>query len=129
MSRFSTIRRHKQPPAASAAHSPLARNRFGTSSGHADRSGRDGGPDADNRLPASHSEDSVAKDTSDFSKRNSDGKPIMCHVLIDTLFSPVKMSSLSSIARHHITFHIDKPLYHLSAPYHAGHLYLTPQGS
>lgn len=60
VSRFSTIRRHK------STHSPLTRNRFGAS---ASEHGRDDG----SRIPGSLSEDSVAKDISDASKRNSDG--------------------------------------------------------
>ena len=76
MSRFSTIRRHK-----SAAHSPVGRlpNRtsgWGASAsehGTATREDSLSGP-RDTRLPGSVSEDSVAKEISDVSKRNSDGK-------------------------------------------------------
>ena len=62
VSRFSTIRRHK------STHSPLTRNRFGVSSAPDHRS-----RDDSSRIPGSLSEDSVAKDISDASKRNSDG--------------------------------------------------------
>ncbi|XP_054161019.1 potassium voltage-gated channel subfamily KQT member 5-like [Oppia nitens] len=76
VSRFSTIRRHK-----STTHSPLTRNRFGTSSANG-RHNRDDG----SRMPGSLSEDSVAKDISDASKRNSDdldgGIPlVLCNML------------------------------------------------
>lgn len=79
VSRFSTIRRHK-----SATHSPLTRNRFGTSA--SEQGGQTGASAApagredslsgtrDARMPGSLSEDSVAKEVSDASKRNSDGK-------------------------------------------------------
>ncbi|CAG2167141.1 unnamed protein product, partial [Oppiella nova] len=75
VSRFSTIRRHK------STHSPLTRNRFGTSSAP-DHHSRDDG----SRMPGSLSEDSVAKDISDASKRNSDeldgGVPlVLCNML------------------------------------------------
>ena len=90
VSRFSTIRRHK-----SATHSPLARNRFGTSASEhgaqppstaagataATVAGTTAGTREDSlsgtrdtRMPGSLSEDSVAKEVSDASKRNSDGK-------------------------------------------------------
>lgn len=63
VSRLSTIRRHKQPMAAHA-HSPMPRSRFADSNSSTDNLG--------SRIPASYSEDSVSKDVSDASKRNSD---------------------------------------------------------
>ncbi|KAI2798146.1 Potassium voltage-gated channel sub KQT member 4 [Blomia tropicalis] len=73
VSRFSTIRRHK-----SATHSPITRNRWGANPG----SGSETNPTTtredslsgvrDTRMPGSLSEDSVAKEVSDASKRNSD---------------------------------------------------------
>lgn len=64
VSRLSTIRRHKQPMAAHA-HSPMPRSRFADSNSSTDNLG--------SRIPASYSEDSVSKEVSDASKRNSDG--------------------------------------------------------
>ncbi|XP_067142123.1 potassium voltage-gated channel subfamily KQT member 1-like isoform X3 [Centruroides vittatus] len=64
VSRLSTIRRHKQPM-ATHTHSPMPRSRFGDSNSSTDNLG--------SRIPASYSEDSVSKDVSDASKRNSDG--------------------------------------------------------
>ncbi|XP_023216715.1 potassium voltage-gated channel subfamily KQT member 5-like isoform X4 [Centruroides sculpturatus] len=63
VSRLSTIRRHKQPM-ATHTHSPMPRSRFGDSNSSTDNLG--------SRIPASYSEDSVSKDVSDASKRNSD---------------------------------------------------------
>ncbi|XP_064489418.1 potassium voltage-gated channel subfamily KQT member 1-like isoform X3 [Ornithodoros turicata] len=66
VSRLSTIRRHRQPATPSHMHSPMSRSRY-----HCDSNAS-----ADNmhsgRLPASFSEDSVTRDISDASKRNSD---------------------------------------------------------
>ncbi|RWS30818.1 potassium voltage-gated channel subfamily KQT member 5-like protein, partial [Leptotrombidium deliense] len=57
--RFSTIRRHKSMNQTSHIHSPVTRNRYtGTST--------------EDQTPASVSEDSVTKDVSEVSKRNSD---------------------------------------------------------
>ena len=71
VSRFSTIRRHK-----SAAHSPLNRSRWGASASEHGAATREDSLSGtrDNRMPGSLSEDSVAKEISDASKRNSDGK-------------------------------------------------------
>ncbi|KAI1290273.1 Potassium voltage-gated channel subfamily KQT member 5 [Halotydeus destructor] len=72
VSRFSTIRRHKTP---THAQSPAARNRF-TGASSFDRTGVSGGAsgteDGSRTLPQSVSQDSVTKDISDASKRNSD---------------------------------------------------------
>ncbi|RWS07871.1 potassium voltage-gated channel subfamily KQT member 5-like protein, partial [Dinothrombium tinctorium] len=64
--RFSTIRRHKPLNQSSHIHSPVTRNRYtGASSDQC--TSKD-----DSQMPASVSEDSVTKDISEVSKRNSD---------------------------------------------------------
>lgn len=74
VSRFSTIRRHKSP--SSHAHSPISRNRFGASS-VTDHSANQ--ETFSSRLPASMSQDSVVKENSEASKKNSDGKQSNCN--------------------------------------------------
>ena len=71
VSRFSTIRRHK-----SATHSPLTRSRWGASASEHGQVTREDSLSGtrDSRMPGSLSEDSVAKEVSDASKRNSEGK-------------------------------------------------------
>ena len=70
VSRFSTIRRHKSP---SSAHSPAARMTHRHTAGTTSESFRGEGASAA-RIPPSVSTDSVTKEISDISKRNSDGK-------------------------------------------------------
>jgi len=69
VSRFSTIRRHKPQASQHAAHSPITRNRFAGASQQSSTTVGDDGT----RIPPSVSEDSVTKEVSDASKRNSDG--------------------------------------------------------
>ncbi|KAH8022184.1 hypothetical protein HPB51_023034 [Rhipicephalus microplus] len=68
VSRLSTIRRHRQPATPSHLHSPMSRSRY-----HCDSNASQDNVMHSGRLPASFSEDSVARDISDASKRNSDG--------------------------------------------------------
>lgn len=67
VSRLSTIRRHRQPATPSHLHSPMSRSRY-----HCDSNASQDNVMHSGRLPASFSEDSVARDISDASKRNSD---------------------------------------------------------
>ncbi|KAK8771878.1 hypothetical protein V5799_024878, partial [Amblyomma americanum] len=67
VSRLSTIRRHRQPATPSHLHSPMSRSRY-----HCDSNASADNVMHSGRLPASFSEDSVARDISDASKRNSD---------------------------------------------------------
>ncbi|XP_042147488.1 potassium voltage-gated channel subfamily KQT member 1 [Ixodes scapularis] len=67
VSRLSTIRRHRQPATPSHLHSPMSRSRY-----HCDSNASADNVVHSGRLPASFSEDSVTRDISDASKRNSD---------------------------------------------------------
>lgn len=87
VSRFSTKRRHKPTTTPSHVHSPVTRNRYtslsdtanqrndGNNNNNSNTSNSNNNNTSDGpRIPASVSEDSVTKEVSDTSKRNSEGK-------------------------------------------------------
>ncbi|XP_053201857.1 uncharacterized protein LOC128386803 isoform X3 [Panonychus citri] len=86
VSRFSTKRRHKPTTTPSHVHSPVTRNRYtslsdtanqrndGNNNNNSNTSNSNNNNTSDGpRIPASVSEDSVTKEVSDTSKRNSEG--------------------------------------------------------
>ncbi|XP_015790727.1 uncharacterized protein LOC107367531 isoform X6 [Tetranychus urticae] len=72
VSRFSTKRRHKPTTTPSHVHSPVTRSRYTPLADSTNQRNEGNNNNDGPRIPASVSEDSVTKEVSDTSKRNSD---------------------------------------------------------